>query len=587
MPKSPQPKKSQGSPGGAGGTRRGGRGRIGGARALLLGAVVLAAAAIPYARTVHYDFVWDDKVLVGPQLDVHGPADLVRLWRTPFDTFLRDAALQKVYFRPAVLYSMAADRAVFGDDPAGYHAVNVAWYALACLFLWLLAWEISGRAVPATAGAVLFALHPTHPESAAFISGRTDLMAGAFLFAALWAAARFGPGAKPAWKKLLPAACLLLPGLYSKEIALFAAPILPLVLWISDRRIRLRDLAVASVPVAAACALYLSSRVSVLGPHPIPAVSPVEGTMAQILTSVSVVARYVPLLLLPIRLSARHEITVLHSPLHPLFLAGLLVIAASVAAFVLLLKRRSPWTVPVALFAATLYPVCWVRILSGALVAERFLFVPGGALAPAVALLPLAVPTLLAGAAAAAVALTVLLAPRVGIWKNDGTLYKSMLRDAPESPFVHAILATYYYEKRDLPKAAYHNRRAFALQPSYTEALLDLGAVEDEMGHEDSAFVSIRLLTRVKRDYAPGWYALGNLFAHTGDPDSARWSYEHALALMPDFPEAENNLGAVLEQMGRNDEALAHYRKALALRPEYRDARNNLTRLTAELRKKP
>jgi Flp pilus assembly protein TadD len=578
MPKAPQAKKSQRASA-AGGPRGPAPGRTGRSRALLLSAVVLAAALIPYLPTLRYDFVWDDKLVVGRHLDVNGPADLERLWSTPFDTYLRDSALQRTYFRPVVLFTLAADRAFFGDRPGGYHAMNVAWNAIACLFLWILAWELSGRPVAAAVGTALFALHPTHPESVAFVSGRTDLVAGAFLFAALWTAARFGRRIRPAWKKLLPASLVLLPGIFAKEIGLFGAPLLPLALWIADRRLKLRDAALATVPVVAACVLYLACRTAVLGPHPLPAVTPVEGTAAQILTSVSVVARYVPLLLLPIRLSARHEVEVLHSPFHPLFFAGLLVIAAAAAAFLLLLRRRSPWAIPVALIAATLFPVCWVRILSGALVAERFLYVPSGALALAVAFLPVSLPALLAGGAVAAVALIALLAPRVVIWRNNGTLYTSMLRDAPASPFVHAILGTYYYEKRDLPKAAYHHRRAYELQPDYTESLLDLGAVQDEMGEVDSAFVTIRLLTRLKKDYAPAWYALGNLYVRVDDPDSACWSYGRAIDLKPDFPEAENNLGAVLERMGRSEEAIAHYRRALALRPGYREARNNLTRL--------
>ncbi|HEY7727138.1 MAG TPA: tetratricopeptide repeat protein [Candidatus Eisenbacteria bacterium] len=548
---------------------------------------MLSAAVLPYLPTIRYDFVWDDKVVVGPHLDIRGPADIARLWGTPYDTFLRDPVLQRTYFRPLVLYSLSVDRALFGERAGGYHAMNVAWYAAGCLFLWLFAWEISGRPVAATAGGVLFALHPTHPESAAFISGRTDLLAAAFLFAALWAAARLGPRIRPAWRSLLPASLLLLPGLFAKEVALFGAPLLLLALWIADRRRGPADVARAAVPVAAACAVYLACRMAVLGPHPLPVVTPVEGTLPQLLTSVSVAAQYVPLLLLPVRLSARHEILEIHSPLHPQFLAGVIVIAAILAALAWSLSRRSAWALPVSIFAATLLPLCWVRILSGAIVAERFLFVPSAALAPAVALLPVSLPVLLAGGAAAAVTLWVLLLPRVSIWRDEGTLFASMLRESPQSPYVHAILGGYYYQKRNLPLAAYHHRRTYELQPKFTESLLNLGAVQDEMGETDSAFVTVRLLIDLRGDYAPAWYALGNLYVRVDNPDSARWAYERAIGLEPDFPEAENNLGAVLERMGRAEEALAHYRRALARKPGYREAENNFTRLSAELKARP
>src|SRR5439155_819575 len=73
--------------------------------------------------------------------------------------------------------------------------------------LWSL---LAGLVLLAAAGACVFALHPTHPESVDFIAGRTDLLSGAFLFATLWAAARWGPRIRNAWLKLWPSSIFLL-----------------------------------------------------------------------------------------------------------------------------------------------------------------------------------------------------------------------------------------------------------------------------------------------------------------------------------------------------------------------------------------
>ena len=565
--------------------------------ALLLAAVVLVSALAPNWKSLQYDFVWDDPFLIGPHLAVKGWGDVARLWNQPFDLLLKDQEFQRTYFRPATLFSLASDWARSGENPRGYHAQNLFWYALACLFLWLLAWEISGRPIAAAAGAVLFALHPTHPESVCFIAGRTDLLAGAFLFASLWAAVRFGPSIRSPWMKLAPAALLLLPGLFAKEVALFGAPLVPLALWLQSRTsgaapgvgrvatIGMVTIAKATVPMAAAVLLYLIARHAAIGFTHLPAISPVQGTWPQILTSVSVVARYVALLIFPVGLSARHDIPATTAP-DVLFFAGLLVLLAAAAGAVFLARRRSPWLLPLALFAATLLPICYVRLVSGAIVAERFLFVPSAAIALTVALLARARdagPLFLAAAAAAATWFLALLGPRVAIWENEGTLYSSMLRDAPESPHVHGIIGDYYYRQRDLERAAEHFRRSYELYPQSGVMLLNLGAAEDEMGMPDSAYVHIRKLTALQPHYAPGWYALGNIQARAGHPDSARMAYEEAVRLKPDFAEAENNLGAVLEQMGRFAEAMAHYRRALAIQPGYPEASNNVRRLASEL----
>jgi tetratricopeptide (TPR) repeat protein len=542
----------------------------------LLAALVILASVLPYWRSLGYDFVWDDIAIVDAKLDVRGPSDLSRIWNTPFDSFLGAPMRQPNYFRPVVLLTLASDRALSGNSPAGYHLTNVAWYAIVCVFLWLFAWEVSGRPLAAAAGAVIFALHPTHPESVAFISGRTDLIAGGFLFASLWAAARWGPRIKRVVLKLAPASLLLLLALYSKEVAFFASPLLLLVLWVRDRRLRARDLLPAAIPILLAQGIYWACRISVLGAHTVPAASPVEGTVSQILTSVAVLARYIPLLLFPVSLSASHQITVLRSP-DAIFFAGLLTLILIAVGLVALVRRRSRWSIPLSLFASTLIPLCYVKLLTG-FVAERFLFIPSGALALGISLLPGAIPYFAAGIAAPI--LLLLLSPRVSIWKDEDALYASMLRDSPNSPHVHAMLGGYYYRHRDLARAAEHQRRAFELMPQYTESLLDLSAAEDEMGLADSAFAHVRLLIRLRPRYAPAWYALGNYYVRADRPDSARQAYEESIRLDPGFAQAENNLGVVVERLGRTEEAIAHYRRAVEILPGYAEATNNLVRLT-------
>jgi tetratricopeptide (TPR) repeat protein len=321
----------------------------------------------------------------------------------------------------------------------------------------------------------------------------------------------------------------------------------------------------------------------------------VEGTVPQILTSVAIVAIYVGLLFVPIGLSARHDIREVPGA-DWIFIAGLVILGALAAGIARAARTRSPWLLPLSLFAATLLPICWVRILAGALVAERFLFVPGGALALGIALLPGvwtraprgaataardASAEFLAVCAAVAIWFLVLLLPRVAIWKDEPTLFTSILHDSPESAHVHGLLGNYYYMHRDLPRAAEHFRRAHAIMPSSAEMLLNLGAAEDEMGQSDSAFVHVRELLILQPDYAPGWYALGNLNVRADRPDSAVTAYQMAIRFDPKFAQAENNLGVVLERMGRYDDALAHYRRAGEVDPDNPEAARNRARLAA------
>ncbi len=544
----------------------------------LLAAVVLLAAVLPHLKSLDYGFVWDDQVMIGPQLALQGPADLVRLWNTPFDTLLRDPLLHNTYFRPVSILSLAADRALYGSGASGFHLTNLACYALACLFLWLFAWELSGQPWLAAAGTCVYALHPTHPESVDFIAGRTDLLCGLFLFASLWAAARWGPRIRNVFIKLLPAAGLLLLALFSKEVAFFALPLPLVVLAVKDRGLRAPELARASLPLLTALLVYSACRLGVLGAPGVPAASPVEGAVPQLLTSFALIARYLPLLLVPIGLSARHEVAPTTHP-DALFAAGLLILIATMVLAVILLRRRSRWSLPLLLFACTLFPLCAARLIAGALIAERFLFIPSASIALSIALLPAVTGFVLSGLAAPV--FLILLLPRVAIWKDDFTLYSSMLRDSPNSVYVHAVLGSWYYQARDLPKAIEHHKRAFELKPEFNESLLNLSAAEDEAGQADSALAHTLLLIRLRPSYAAAWYELGNIHVHADRPDSAAAAYRESIRLDPRFAQAENNLGVVLERMGRIEEAIAHYRRAEEILPGYADAANNLARLKA------
>jgi len=546
-------------------------------RAVLL-SLVLLAALLPNLRSLRYDFVWDDEDIITSKLDVRGPADLARIAGTPFDSFLGESMRQPNYFRPATLLSLVADRALAGNDPGPYHRTNLLLYVSACLFLWLFLLELSGSAAAATAGGLVYAVHPTHPESVCFISGRTDLLAGLFVFASLWLALSRGPRIRNPWLKLLPASGALLIALFSKEVALFASPAIVLALWLRERPLGAGALARAAAPILIADAIYFACRTAVIGLHGGPAVFAVQGTGPQFLTSFAVLARYLPLLFAPIALAARYEVPPLREP-NLAFAIGFAAALLLAGGLLVALRRRSKWALPLALLALTLGPLCWVRLIAGALMADRFLFIPSAALAIAVALLPGTTAWFAAGIATPF--FLVLLLPRVAVWENDRTLYTSMVRDAPESPHAHAILGGYYYRQHDLPRAIEHQRRAFELFPAYTETLLDLSAAEDEMGQSDSAFAHVRLLLRLRPTYAPAWYALGNYFVRVDRPDSAASAYAESIRLDPKFPPAENNFGVVLERLGRREEAIAHYRRAMAIDSGYVDAANNLGRLGA------
>ncbi len=157
-------------------------------------ALLLLATALVFLPALGGEFVWDDTQLIYTNPFIR---DLSRLgealthdfWHNP-QSLEGSSGLSRLYYRPVVTLAYALQFRFFGEHPAGYHLVNLALH-LGCVVLafgWLrrrvgtrgdegdhrlaaLAWVM---------GAALFAVHPSRPESVAWISGSTDLWLGLF-----------------------------------------------------------------------------------------------------------------------------------------------------------------------------------------------------------------------------------------------------------------------------------------------------------------------------------------------------------------------------------------------------------------------
>ncbi|MDP3939726.1 MAG: hypothetical protein Q8R92_16540, partial [Deltaproteobacteria bacterium] len=95
------------------------------------------------------------------------------------------------YHRPVVFGTFAIERAWLGSGTGAMRLSNVALHAAVACLLLLAALRLGAPRVPATAGALLFALHPIQTEAVTYISGRTDLLAALFSLLALLLHARW------------------------------------------------------------------------------------------------------------------------------------------------------------------------------------------------------------------------------------------------------------------------------------------------------------------------------------------------------------------------------------------------------------
>jgi len=145
-----------------------------------------ASAGVLYLNALRNPFVYDD------YHTVIANASIAHLGN------LRAIVLHDVT-RPIVNFSYAADRAVWGTAPFGFHLTSVLLHMLNAVLFWQLAWGLTRSARMATAAASLFAVHPMMTEAVGYISGRSEVLCTTFLLAAFLAGRRWLAGGGAKW----------------------------------------------------------------------------------------------------------------------------------------------------------------------------------------------------------------------------------------------------------------------------------------------------------------------------------------------------------------------------------------------------
>ena len=205
-------------------------------------------AVVPYIPALLFGgFVSDDWIFVTEPL-VRRLDGIVSIWLSPSEIRRED------HYWPIVYTTFWIEHKLWGFNPAGYHAVNIALHALNSVLVWRLLLRLG---VPGAwlVGAV-FAVHPVHVESVAWIIERKDLLSALFYLGAVHVWLRFieapGPG------RYLLCLALFAAALLSKSIAVTLPAALLLLRWWQAGRVTWRDAACVAPLFALALGVTLA-----------------------------------------------------------------------------------------------------------------------------------------------------------------------------------------------------------------------------------------------------------------------------------------------------------------------------------------
>ncbi|HEV2839709.1 MAG TPA: tetratricopeptide repeat protein [Chthoniobacterales bacterium] len=543
----------------------------------LWGLLLVAATILVYQQAWHAGFIWDDDVYVTENKLLTAPDGLKRIW------FSFDSPSQ--YF-PLVYTSFRLEHALWGLRPAGYHWVNILLHAANAVLVWrlLLALRVPG----AWLAAAIFALHPVHVESVAWVTERKNVLMGLFFLLALLAWVKFvEASARQRWKYYSLALVFYALALFSKTTACTLPAALLLILWLKGTRIDWRRLAQIAPFVVLGIGMGL---VTVWWEryH-----QGTQGELFQIglpervLVACRALWFYAGKLLWPANLVFSYRRwTISASNL----LDYAWVLATGAAAAVIYFARhrlgRGP-EVAALFFAATLSPMLGFIMLYTfrySFVADHYQYLASiGPLALAAAGVTRALEAFGKTKRFLKSALyAVVLAPlglltwkQCAMYAGADSLWWATLAKNPESWMAHNNIAISLLGKGKVEEAVVHYNKALELDPNYSEAHFNLGNALLRLGRVDEAIAHYEKALETNPNNIPAHYNLAGVLAQSGRTDAAIDRYNKILEKDPNHAAAHNNLGAALARAGRVNEAMAHYLKALELNPSNGEAHYN------------
>ena len=492
---------------------------------LAIGLGLILAIFAVYSPVGSFDFTtYDDNLYVTD--NAHVQAGL-----TPESIRWAMTAVVASNWMPVTLLSHMLDCQLFHQQSGMHHLVNVLLHMLATLLLFASLMRATGSRWPSAWVAMLFAVHPLHVESVAWVAERKDVLSACFWFLGLYAYVRYveRPGVR-GYLLVVLAFCL---GLMAKPMLVtFPFTLLLLDVWPLRRAwspwILWEKLPLIALSAVVSCVTYFAQReTAAVQTFSLPV------RIANALISYVV---YLGQMVWPARLAVLYPYQ--QSPAMWQAAAAAAVLLAVSAAVIFAWRRRPYLAVGWFWYLGTLVPVIGLVQVGLQARADRYMYIPmiGLLLMLAWSAAELQPKWWLALAAGAACVACISIARvQTDYWQNSETLFDRAIDVTKDNYVAEYNLGNYLMNSRRGSEAIPHFEAALRVKPDYPEAESNLGMV------------------------------LGNI---PGRMPEAIPHFEAAVRLKPDLLPAQYNLAVALEQTpGRKSEALAHYEVIQRLQP--------------------
>ena len=527
---------------------------------LLISAALVIAIAIVYAQVASHEFTnFDDPTYVTQNYRVSSGLSASNV-QWAFTTFHANN------WHPLTWISHMLDVQLFGLNAGRHLLMNVAIHALTSVLLFFLLMRLTSAMWPSAAVAALFALHPLHVESVAWVSERKDVLSTLFFVLTLWLYARFVEK-RTAGRYVLMAIAFAL-GLMSKPMLVTLPFVLllldywPLQRFSKQAVIEKLPLFVMVIPVAI---LTMKAQQTAIGAIPF---------SDRFSNAARAYVAYLGKMIWPAHLTNIYPL-----PRHASIAITLGAIALLVVITVIAVRfgKRFPF-LPVGWFwyLGTLVPVIGLIQVGRQAMADRYTYIPSIGIFIAVVW---AARKWMPAFAIATVACAICSFIQVKYWTSSYTLFQHAAAVTPDNDIAHEMLGLTLMERGERAAGENELKKAIELNPANDRALLALGRLRYSAGRPQEAIPLFESALRIK-DLPETRAALA---AARGNVDEAARMYEEAIRRDPASTFLHNDFAALLASNGQDKRALAEYEEALRLTPDLYDAHMNIGALLTRL----
>lgn len=419
---------------------------------LLASAVALTAFLI-YIQTLKSGFIWDDIAWLSHPL---------KLSENPLRHFLGGGGL---YYRPLTYISLGVDFGFHHLDPLGYHVTNIVLHVMASLVVFLTAFYMMNPAdmgdpaagsrrqmTGAFIAGMVFAIHPIHTESVAWISARTDILCTLLFLLAFLAFMIYERDQR--LQALLLSAVFFLFSLFSKESAVSFMIIVPaycLLRHMPAKRVLVSFAVIASVLIA-----YFTLRnagifhMMLTPPGDKAAFFSPSITLANFIPLMSgALGYYVEKLVVPFHLNLMPDI-----PTRPVYF--LISVLPFVFGALMYFSGLRTETFLIAWVIATLSPSVFILFSQVAVpLGERYLYLPSVGFSILAGILFVKIKDRRVASLlfiSFFIVLSLATIYRLRDWRDDASLWEKTVKDSPGSIGAHANYGRALLERKEMEK---------------------------------------------------------------------------------------------------------------------------------------